>query len=93
MAIRPFVKEDILPLKEILLTTRVFRNEEIEVAVELMEIVTEEPHQLDYIMFTSVDNNNGVQGYYCVGPTPMTEVICIGSPSIRTSTEAEQAEN
>jgi len=74
MAIRPFVKEDILPLKEILLTTRVFRNEEIEVAVELMEIVTEEPHQLDYIMFTSVDNNNGVQGYYCVGPTPMTEV-------------------
>ena len=74
MAIRPFVKEDISPLKEILLATRVFRNEEIEVAVELMEIVAEEPHQLDYIMFTSVDEENVVQGYYCVGPTPMTEV-------------------
>ena len=73
MAIRPFVKEDIAPLKEILLTTRVFRNEEIEVAVELMEIVIEEPHQLDYIMFTSADDSNRVQGYYCVGPTPMTE--------------------
>jgi ribosomal protein S18 acetylase RimI-like enzyme len=73
MAIRPFVKEDIAPLKEILLATRVFRNEEIEVAVELMEIVLEEPHQVDYIMFTSVDDNNSVQGYYCVGPTPMTE--------------------
>lgn len=74
MAIRPFVKEDISPLKEILLATRVFRNEEIEVAVELMEIVAEEPHQMDYMMFTSVDEESAVQGYYCVGPTPMTAV-------------------
>jgi ribosomal protein S18 acetylase RimI-like enzyme len=74
MAIRPFVKEDILPLKEILLATQVFRNEEIVVAVELMEIVAEEPHQMDYMMFTSVSDDNAVQGYYCVGPTPMTEV-------------------
>ena len=74
MAIRPFTKDDMLPLKQILLATEVFRNEEIEVAVELMELVVEGPHQLDYIMFTSVDENNVVQGYYCVGPTPMTEV-------------------
>lgn len=73
MAIRPFVKEDAQPLKEILLATQVFRNEEIEVAVELMEIVIEDPHQRDYIMMTSVDEQNTVQGYYCVGPTPMTE--------------------
>jgi len=72
MAIRPFVKEDIPFLKEILLATQVFRNEEIEVAIELMEIVVEEPHQLDYIMFTCVNENNAVVGYYCVGPTPMT---------------------
>ncbi len=74
MAIRPFAKDDILPLKQILLATEVFRNEEIEVAVELMELVVEEPHQLDYIMFASADENKVVQGYYCVGPTPMTEV-------------------
>lgn len=74
MAIRPFVKEDIPALKEILLSTNVFRNEEIEVAVELMEIVTEEPHQLDYIMFTYVDEKNTVGGYYCIGPTPMTSI-------------------
>ncbi len=72
MAVRPFVKEDIPLLKEILLATRVFRNEEIVVAIELMEIVVEEPHQLDYIMFTAVDEGGSVKGYYCVGPTPMT---------------------
>ena len=72
MAIRPFAKEDIAPLKEILLATQVFRAEEIEVAIELMEIVIEEPHQEDYVMMTSVDESHVVQGYYCVGPTPMT---------------------
>jgi len=73
MAVRPFVKEDIHPLKEILEVTGAFRKEEIEVALELMDIVIEEPEQQDYLMFTSVDENNVVQGYYCVGPTPMTE--------------------
>ena len=73
MAIRPFVKEDLHPLKEILLATSVFRSEEIEVAIELMEIVIEDPHQEDYVMMTSVDDADVVQGYYCVGPTPMTE--------------------
>ncbi|HEX9613963.1 MAG TPA: GNAT family N-acetyltransferase [Bacteroidota bacterium] len=73
MAVRPFAKEDIQPLKVILEATGAFRHEEIEVALELMHIVVEEPEQQDYLMFTSVDQNNVVQGYYCVGPTPMTE--------------------
>jgi ribosomal protein S18 acetylase RimI-like enzyme len=73
MAVRAFVKEDIHPLKEILQATGAFRNEEIEVALELMHIVVEEPGQEDYLMFTSTDETNAVQGYYCVGPTPMTE--------------------
>jgi ribosomal protein S18 acetylase RimI-like enzyme len=73
MAVRPFAKEDIEPLKHILEATGVFRPEEIEVAVELMKIVSEEPGQQDYLMHTGIDDHGQVQGYYCVGPTPMTE--------------------
>lgn len=71
MSVRPFVAEDIQPLKDILEATGVFRKEEVEVAVELMQIVVEEPEQRDYLMYTSVDGDR-VRGYYCVGPTPMT---------------------
>ena len=73
MPVRLFAKEDIPPLKEILAATGVFKKEEIEVAVELMEIVIEEPEQKDYLMFTGVDQEQKVAGYYCVGPTPLTE--------------------
>ena len=73
MSVRPFAKEDIQPLKEILVATGVFKKVEIDVAVELMEIVIEEPEQKDYLMFTGVDGEKDVVGYYCVGPTPMTE--------------------
>lgn len=72
MAIRPFVKEDIQPLREILHATDVFKEEEIVVAVELMEIVAGEPDQQDYVMATYVDEASIVRGYYCIGPTPMT---------------------
>jgi ribosomal protein S18 acetylase RimI-like enzyme len=71
--IRPFRKEDIAPLVEILRATSVFRPEEIAVAIELMEIVVDEPRQQDYIMYTAVDEGETVRGYYCVGPTPMTQ--------------------
>lgn len=73
MPIRPFVKEDIEPLTHILRSTEMFREEEIVVAVELMEIVVEEKDQKDYVMYTYIDEANVVRGYYCVGPTPMTQ--------------------
>ncbi len=73
MPIREFQKQDIEPLTKILTDTEMFRKDEIDVAVELMEIVIEEPEQKDYIMRTYVDKENVVRGYYCVGSTPMTE--------------------
>jgi ribosomal protein S18 acetylase RimI-like enzyme len=73
MAIRPFQKEDLEPLVEIVKATNVFREEEIEVARELMEIVAEDEDQKDYVIYTYVDENAVVRGYYCIGETPMTE--------------------
>ena len=73
MPIRSFQKADIRPLTEILHATGMFRPEEIDVAVELMEIVTDDSSEEDYMMNTAVDEAGTVQGYYCIGPTPMTE--------------------
>jgi ribosomal protein S18 acetylase RimI-like enzyme len=72
MPIRAFQQDDVQPLREILRATGAFRPDEIEVAVELMEIVVEEPHQQDYMMYTYVDDGGVVRGYYCMGPTAMT---------------------
>jgi ribosomal protein S18 acetylase RimI-like enzyme len=72
MPIRPFQKEDLQPIVEILRATDVFKEEEIVVAVELMQIVAEEKDQQDYVIYTFVDDANSVRGYYCVGPTPLT---------------------
>ena len=73
MAIRLFQKEDLEPLVEIVKATNVFRDAEIAVARELMEIVAENEDQKEYIIRTYVDEQSVVRGYYCIGETPMTE--------------------
>jgi ribosomal protein S18 acetylase RimI-like enzyme len=73
MPIRPFQKQDLQPLVGLVEATNVFRREEIDVARELMEIVAEEKDQKDYVISCYVDDQNVLRGYYCIGPTPMTE--------------------
>lgn len=73
MPIRPLERTDIDPLRRILEATRVFRHEELEVAQDLMEFSLKNPAQEDYQLYSDVDENGRVLGYYCVGPTPMTE--------------------
>jgi ribosomal protein S18 acetylase RimI-like enzyme len=70
--IRPLRRSDREPLGRILAATKVFTPEEITVALELIDIVLQNPAQKDYIIFTGVDEANEVAGYYCIGPTPMT---------------------
>ena len=71
--IRKFEPVDIDPITELVEATGVFRNDEIDVAVELMDIAASQPNQKDYILFSGIDEQNTVVGYYCVGPTPMTQ--------------------
>ena len=72
MPIRKFEKEDIMPLEEIVRATGVFREEEITIAVELMDIAANDNEQKDYFLFSYVDEDGTVLGYYCAGPTPLT---------------------
>ena len=73
MLIRKFEKADIIPLAEIVRATKVFHEEEVDVAIELMEIAANEKDQKDYLLYSYVDESGALQGYYCVGPTPMTK--------------------
>ena len=72
MPIRSFQKQDLEPLVEIVKATEVFREEEIAVARELMEVVANEKDQKDYVIGTYVDDDGIPRGYYCSGQTPMT---------------------
>jgi ribosomal protein S18 acetylase RimI-like enzyme len=73
MSIRKFEKGDIEALAEIVRETKVFRDEEVNVAIELMQIAANDKDQKDYHLFSFVDESGTLQGYYCMGPTPMTQ--------------------
>ncbi len=84
--IRPLQPSDVAPLHQILVETTVFNAEEIDVALELIHAVLENPNHLDYIVRVYDDSilpkdgqrldsssGEGVLGYYCIGPTPATD--------------------
>lgn len=70
--IRPLRPEDREPIRELLVETNVFTNEEIGIALELIDTVLDKPEQKDYIVFVCEDGGE-VLGYYCIGPTPATQ--------------------
>jgi ribosomal protein S18 acetylase RimI-like enzyme len=73
MPIRKFERGDVAELTEIVRATKVFRDEEVDVAVELMEIAANDKDQKEYFLYSYVDDSGKLQGYYCVGPTPLTQ--------------------
>jgi ribosomal protein S18 acetylase RimI-like enzyme len=70
--IRPLRREDRESIRKLLIETDVFTDEEVGIALELVDIVLDNPDQCDYIINTYQDAEE-VLGYYCVGPTPATQ--------------------
>lgn len=60
------------PLHRLLAATGYFSEDEIAIALELIDIALEKPGQNDYLIRVCRDGDR-VLGYYCVGPTPATE--------------------
>jgi ribosomal protein S18 acetylase RimI-like enzyme len=56
-----------------LIETRAFNQEEIDVAMELIDIVLRDENQNDYKIHCLVDHEDQAMGYICYGPTPMTQ--------------------
>ncbi len=72
VSIRKFQSDDKDAIIEILRQTKVFTDDEITIAIELMDEFITKPHQKDYDLYTAVEENGTVLGYYCAGPTPLT---------------------
>ncbi|MFA6469492.1 MAG: GNAT family N-acetyltransferase [Bacteroidota bacterium] len=73
MLVRKTERQDFETIRSIVIATEVFSQEEIDIAVELLEIYLNDPEQKDYEMFSYVDGEEKVLGYICIGPTPATE--------------------
>lgn len=70
--IRPLRPTDVDRLRTILVSTAVFSDEEIIVALELMESYLSRPDQEDYDIRVAETEEGIVAGYVCFGPTPLT---------------------
>jgi len=73
MEIRPLQQKDRTRLQSILISTRFFTPEEIEVAMEVIDIVLTDPNQRDYKIDCMVDDQDQAIGYICYGPVTMTQ--------------------
>lgn len=69
--IRNLEHKDRNSLEKILVDTNNFNDEEIKIAMELIDIYIGNMEQKDYEIF--VDEEEGViRGYVCIGPRPLT---------------------
>ena len=73
--IRPLIKDDRDKIRQILTDTDNFNEDEITIATELIDIYLNNEEQKDYEIFTdeNEDDKNGVNGYVCIGPRPLTD--------------------
>jgi GNAT superfamily N-acetyltransferase len=70
--IRNLRRQDREPLRSIVAGTGFFTDEEVGIALELIDAVLDKDGQRDYIIRVS-EGESGVDGYYCIGPTPATD--------------------
>jgi GNAT superfamily N-acetyltransferase len=70
--IRPLRRDDREPICRLLVATGVFTDDETAIALELIDIVVDNPTQKDYIIRVCEEGGE-ILGYYCVGPTPATQ--------------------
>lgn len=72
--IRELIREDRDVLKKILEDTNHFSEEEINVAMELIDVYLNNENQKDYIIYVYADeDSNRTAGYICYGRRPLTK--------------------
>jgi ribosomal protein S18 acetylase RimI-like enzyme len=71
--IRKLEHKDRPIIESILIDTAIFSEQEIKVALELIDICLNDNEQTDYNIVVYVDKTDIPLGYVCFGKTPMTE--------------------
>ena len=69
---RSLERADLPELERILRATGAFNAEEVDCALELLNIVLDQPAQPDYLVAVAEDGGK-VAGYILYGPVPLTE--------------------
>ena len=70
--IRKTKSEDRKAIKTILIDTQIFNQEEIECALELIDIYLNNPSQKDYLITSAINEDDKIIGYVCYGKAPLT---------------------
>lgn len=73
MKIRSLLPQDKKHIHNLLVSTGVFRPEEIKVAMEVVNFTLRHPNKGDYFIFCALNGSNEITGYICFGPIPLTE--------------------
>jgi len=73
--IRNLIQDDREKIKNILIDTNNFNDDEVSIALELLDVYLNNSEQKDYEIFVDVndENANELNGYVCIGPRPLTE--------------------
>ena len=72
--IRRLKPGDVSSIEAILKKTENFKEAEVNVAMELVQIVASDPQQEDYNIFVYEDNEK-ILGYHCTGRRPLTDAV------------------
>lgn len=72
--IRRIKQSDINKIEKILKKIPIFKENEIEVAMELVTIAANNKEQTDYNVFV-YEEHGEVLGYHCIGKRPLTDAV------------------
>ena len=73
MKIRPLKTHNKKEVSRLLKQAKTFNNQEIQVALEVVDEALRRPEKGDYCAFCALEGNGTLAGYICFGPIPMTE--------------------
>ncbi len=72
--IRKLKPDDAPVIESILKKVVLFKEEEVKVAMELVNVAASDPEQTDYNVFVYTNDDN-VLGYHCTGKRPLTDAV------------------
>jgi ribosomal protein S18 acetylase RimI-like enzyme len=70
--IRKLIFEDKQQIRRILTDTKHFNDDEIKIAIELIDVYLNDEKQQDYIIYV-YENDDKAAGYICYGKRPLTD--------------------
>ncbi len=75
LKIRPLLRRDRPRLAALLKAQAHFRLQEVQIALELIDIGLNQPGQEDYLLRCAEDKQGEVRGYVCYGKAPLTDAV------------------